>query len=42
MELELVLHNVLGLHEALLEVSLDDAPEGFDRVQLRSVSWQEH
>ena len=26
LELGLLLHDVLGLHEALLEVSLDDAP----------------
>ena len=42
LELGLLLHDVLGLHQALLEVSFDDAPHGFDRVELRGVSRQKH
>ena len=30
------------LDQALLDLPLDDAPQGLDRVQLRAVRWQEH
>ena len=36
-ELELFLHDVLCLHQALFEVPLDDAPQCFDRVEFRGV-----
>ena len=42
LELGLLLHDVLSLHQTLLEISFDNAPHGFDRVELRGVSRQKH